>query len=351
MEGKSMGYKRVVITEFGGPQVLRVVEEASLPEPGPGEVRVKVLATSAAFTDTMIRKGEYRDVKEKPPFTLGYDMVGEVDALGPGATRFEIGQRVADLTQIGSYTQYRCLPEERLVPVPQGLDSAQAVSLVLTYVTAYQMLHHAAGVQPGQRILVHGAGGAVGSALLQLGKLAGLEVYGTASKAKHDLVAGLGATPIDYRSEDFTERFRAAGQGLDAVFDPIGGENFKRSFGVLNRGGTLVVYGFYNAATGRGGNVPLDYLRVLLWNLLPNGRAATFYLITAWRKKDPGRFARDLEALFELLAEGQIEPVIDRRLSLTEAAAAHELIDRAAVEGKIVLLPQELPGAERATTL
>jgi len=338
-----MQYKRVVITEFGGPQVLQVVEEDALPEPGAGEVRIKVLATSAAFTDTMIRKGEYPDVKEKPPFTPGYDMVGEVDALGPGATRFKVGQQVADLTQIGSYTQYRCLPEERLVPVPQGLDPAQAVSLVLTYVTAYQMLHHAAGVQRSQRILVHGAGGAVGTALLQLGKLAGLQVYGTASKTKHNLVAGLGATPIDYRTEDFTERFQAAGQGLDAVFDPIGGENFKRSFGVLKPGGTLVAYGFYNAATGRGGNVPLSYLRVLLWNLWPNGRSTTFYSITDWRKKDPGRFARDLETLFEMLAQGQIEPVIAQRLPLEEAAAAHELIDRAAVEGKIVLLPQAQP--------
>ena len=225
-----MGYKRVVITEFGGPEVLKLVEEAALPEPGQGEARVKILVTSAAFTDTMIRKGMYPDVKEKPPFSPGYDMVGVVDKLGEKATRLEVGQRVAALTVIGAYSEYICLPKSHLVPVPEGVDEAEAVGLVLSYVTAYQMLHRAAKVNRGQRILIHGAGGAVGTAMLQLGKLLELEMYGTASKSKHELVAGLGATPIDYRGEDFVERILSkTGDGVDAAFDPIGGENFKRT--------------------------------------------------------------------------------------------------------------------------
>jgi NADPH2:quinone reductase len=166
-----MSYKRVIITEFGGPEVLEVIEEEVLPEPGPGEVRVKVLATSATFTDTMIRKGKYPDVKEKPPFSPGYDVVGVVDKLGEGVTGLKSGQMVADLTVIGAYAEYICLPASRLVPVPDGLDPAEAVSLVLSYVTPYQMLHRSAKIQRGQRILVHGAGGAVGTAMLQLGKL------------------------------------------------------------------------------------------------------------------------------------------------------------------------------------
>ena len=225
-----MGYKRVVITEFGGPEVLKLVEEAALPEPGQGEVRVKIVVTSAAFTDTMIRKGMYPDVKENPPFSPGYDLVGVVDKLGENATRLEVGQRVAALTVIGAYSEYICLPEGVLTPVPEGVDAAEAVSLVLSYVTAYQMLHRAAKVNKGQRILIHGAGGAVGTAMLQLGKLLELEMYGTASKSKHELVAGLGATPIDYKSEDFVERILSkTGDGVDAAFDPIGGENFKRT--------------------------------------------------------------------------------------------------------------------------
>ena len=339
-----MSYKRVIITQFGGPEVLQVIEEEPLPEPGPGEVRVKVLVTSACFTDTMIRKGKYPDVKEKPPFSLGYDLVGVVDKLGEGITRpdLRVGQMVADLTVIGAYSEYICRPESRLVPVPDGLDPAEAVSLVLSYVTAYQMLHRSAKVQRGQRILVHGAGGAVGTAMLQLGSLLDLEMYGTASRAKHELIASLGATPIDYRSEDFCERIRGlTGDGVDAAFDPIGGDNFRRSFRSLRPGGVLVAYGFYNATMGKGGSIPFDFVKLQLWNILPNGRSTTFYSIGALREKQPDWFAADLVALFDLLAQGKIEPVIAQRMGLAEAARAHELIEQAAVKGKIVLMVNE----------
>ncbi|NOY97672.1 MAG: alcohol dehydrogenase catalytic domain-containing protein, partial [Chloroflexi bacterium] len=224
-----MRYKKVVLTAFGGPDVLETVEETTLPEPGAGEVRVKVLATSACFTDTLVRKGIYYGFKERPPLSPGYDMVGVVDKAGAGVTGLKVGQMVADLTVWGAYSEYMLRPADSLVPVPHGLDPAEAVSMVLSYVTAYQMLHRVAKAQRGQRILVHGAGGAVGTALLQLGALLDLEMYGTASKAKHELVASLGGTPIDYKSEDFVERMQAIG-GADAAFDAIGGENFKRSF-------------------------------------------------------------------------------------------------------------------------
>ena len=280
-----MSYQRVVITRFGGPEVLKMIEESELPEPEAGEVRVKVLVTSAAFTDLMVRKGIYPDVKEKPPFSPGYDMVGVVDKLGAGVTRFQVGQRVADLTVTGAYSQYICLPERRLTPVPAGLDPAEAVSLVLSYVTAYQMLQRVAKAERGQRILVHGAGGAVGTALLQLGKLLDLEMYGTASQSKLELVKRLGATPIDYKSEDFVAAVRRlTGDGVDAAFDPIGGDNFKRSFRALRRGGKLVAYGFYDASLGKGGSIPLDFMRIQLWNLWPNGRSAAFYSIGALRR-------------------------------------------------------------------
>ena len=291
-----------------------MVEETELPEPKPGEVRVKVLATSAAFTDVWIRKGTYPDVKEKPPFSPGYDMVGVADKLGEGVTRFQVGQRVADLTVIGAYSEYLCLPESRLTPVPEGLDPAEAVSLVLSYVTAYQMLHRVAKVERGQRILVHGAGGAVGTAMLQLGKLLDLEMYGTASQSKLDLVRRLGATPIDYRSEDFIAvTRRLTKDGVDAAFDPIGGDHFKRSFSALRRGGKLVAYGFYNSTLGKGGSVPLDFMKIQLWNLWPNGRSAAFYSIGGLRHKQPGWFSEDLTALFGLLAQDKIKPVIAAR--------------------------------------
>jgi len=339
-----MGYKRVVITEFGGSEVLKMIEEPELPEPKSGEVRVKVLVTSAAFTDVWIRKGTYPDVKEKPPFSPGYDMVGVVDKLGEGVIHFKVGQRVADLTVIGAYSEYLCLPESRLTPVPEGLDPAEAVSLILSYVTAYQMLHRVAKVKRGQRILIHGAGGAGGTAMLQLGKLLDLEMYGTASKSKHELIRQLGATPIDYKSEDFVERIHSLTvDGVDSVFDSIGGDNFKRSFSVLRQGGKLVAYGFYNSVLGKGGSIPLDFVRLMLWNLLPNGRSTAFFSIVPLRKKHADWFIEDLTKLFDLLAQNKIKPVIAARMPLTEASHAHDLIEQAQVQGKIVLTVAEAP--------
>lgn len=335
-----MSYKKVILPEFGGPEVLQVVEVNTLPEPGEGEVRVKVLAASATFTDTMVRKGIYYGFKETPPLSPGYDMVGVVDKLGQGVTDLEVGQIVADLTVFGAYTEYMLRPVDALIPVPAGLDPADAVSMVLSYVTAYQMLHRVAKIQSGQKILVHGAGGAVGTAMLQLGALLDLEMYGTASQSKHELVQSLGATPIDYMNEDFLDRMQVIG-GVNAAFDAIGGENFKRSFKSLKKGGTLVPYGFYNQALGKGGNVALDYLSIALWNILPNGRKASFYSIGDLRKKNPEWFKEDLSILFGLLKEGKIKPSIEKRMKLEDAAQAHELIEDAAVKGRIVLIVNE----------
>lgn len=335
-----MSFQKVILNEFGGPQVLRVVEEATLHEPDLGEVRVKVLAASATFTDTMVRKGIYYGFKETPPLSPGYDMVGVVDKLGAGVNGLEVGQMVADLTVFGAYTEYMLRPVDVLVPVPAGLDPAEAVSMVLSYVTAYQMLHRIAKAQHGQKILVHGAGGAVGTAMLELGRLLDLEMYGTASKAKHELVNSLGGTPIDYKCEDFLLKMQAIG-GVDAVFDAIGGDNFKRSFKSLKKGGTLVPYGFYKQAMGRGGNVAMDYMNIALWDILPNGRKASFYSIGALRKKHPEWFKEDLGALFGLLKEGKIKPSIEKRMRLEDAAQAHELIEQAAVKGRIVLIVDE----------
>jgi NADPH2:quinone reductase len=335
-----MSYKQVTITDFGGPDVLKVVEETTLPEPAANEVRIKVQATSACFTDTMVRKGIYFDLKKKPPFPPGYDVVGVVDKVGAGVTDLIIGQAVADLTVSDAYTEYICRAENTLVPLPDGLDPAEAVSLVLSYVTAYQMLQRSAKVQRGQTVLIHGAGGAVGTALLELGKLMDLKMYATASKPKHELVASLGGIPIDYRSEDFVERVGVG--GVDAAFDAIGGDNFKRSFKSLKKGGILVAYGFYNNSMGRGGNVPIEYMRVKLWDVLPNGRSSTFYSIGGLRKKQPDWFREDLAVLFDLLAQGKIKPAIERRMKLEEAAEAHRLIEKAAVKGRIVLMVNEV---------
>ncbi len=333
-----MSYKRAVVTEFGKPEVLKIVEENNLPEPKPNEVRIKVLYAGVNFTDVMIRKGKYPELKKKPPFSPGYDMVGVVDKLGDGACRIELGQKVADLTVIGAHSEYLCLPENKLTPLPDNINPAEAVSLILSYVTAYQLLHRVAKVKKGRSILVHGAGGAVGTAILQLGALFGLKMYGTASKSKNDIVADLGASPIDYKNEDFVEKIKNETEnGVNAVFDPIGGENLKRSFSSLKKGGKLVSYGFYNSVVGNGGSPILDLIKLKLWNLFPNGRSTAFYSIGALRKKHNDWFVGDLNTLFNLLEKDKIKPIISAIKPMSDIVETHKLIEQAKTKGKVVL--------------
>jgi NADPH:quinone reductase-like Zn-dependent oxidoreductase len=334
-----MSYKRVIITQFGPPEVLEVIEEQKLPEPKPGEIRVKVLATSACYTDTMIRRGVYPDVKDKPPFSPGYDMLGVVDKLGTGTSKFNVGDRVCDLTVIGSYSEYLCVSEDRLVSVPESVDSGEAVSLILTYLTAYQMLHRIGKVQAGQRILVHGAGGAVGSALLELARLENLIIYGTASAEKHESLQQFGATLIDYRHDNFIEKIKQSEPGgIDVVFDGLGSQSFKRSLSVIKPGGLLVAYGFSDAVTKGKLAVILDFIRFKLMSILPSSRRKIFYSITALRNQHPDWFTYDLTKLFELLSSSKIKPLIWKRMQLLEARQAHELIEQSRPVGKIVLM-------------
>src|SRR5512145_2606402 len=192
-----MKHTRIIVTHYGGPDALQVMEE-ECPEPKRGEVRVKVLAAGVALPDVMAREGIHPETPSLP-FTPGWDLVGVVDRLGDGVSGVEPGQIVAALPINGAYAEFVCLPQRELVPVPSGLDAAEAVSLILNYITAYQMLHRSANVRPGQRVLIHGAAGGVGSALLQLGRLARLQMYGTCSSHGASTVSSLGGIPIDYR--------------------------------------------------------------------------------------------------------------------------------------------------------
>src|SRR4029453_11763976 len=196
--------KRVVVDHFGGPEVLRVVE-GDVPQPGPGEVRVRVLAAGVSFTDAQLRAGTYLGVP-KPPFTPGYDRVGVVEELGPGCTRLREGDRIAALTVWGADAERLCVLEANAVEVPEDLDPAEVVSLLLTYMTAYQLLHRTAKVKRGEAVLVHGAAGRVGTAVLELGAVFGLRMYGTCAARDRDAVERLGAVAIDYRNEDFLTR-------------------------------------------------------------------------------------------------------------------------------------------------
>ncbi|HUU26957.1 MAG TPA: medium chain dehydrogenase/reductase family protein [archaeon] len=338
-----MKNRRIVITRRGGPGVLKLVEE-EIPEPEEGEVRVHVRAAGVAFADILMREGLYPKAPA-PPFTPGYDVVGIVDKPGEGVTGIEPGQMVAALTKVGGYTDYICLPQDDLVPVDGQLDAGQAVCLVLNYLTAYQMLHRVAHVTDGERMLVHGAAGGVGTALLQLGALSSLEVYGTASSPKHQAVRELGGIPIDYRKDDFVAKIRElTGKGVDVVFDPIGGRNWKRSFKTLRRGGRLVCYGFSSTISGgrrdffRALRSAVEIPRFSPLAMIGKNLMVAGYNVAAMKARRPEWYRQDLETLFELLAEEKIKPVIAERIWLEEAARAHKLLGKGKVTGKIVLV-------------
>lgn len=333
-----MTYKRVIITQFGPPEVLEVIEEPQLPEPKPGEIRVKIIATSASYTDTMIRRGAYPDIKDKPPFSPGYDMVGVVDKLGEGTSKFSVGDRVCDLTVIGSYSEYLCVSEDRLVSVPGSVDAGEAVSLILAYVTAYQMLHRIGKVHADKSILVHGAGGAVGSALLELAGLENCRIYATASAGKHESLRQFGATLIDYRHEDFVEKIQQIEPGgIDIAFDGLGWQSFKRSLKAIKPGGLLIAYGFSDAVRKGKAAVILDYISFKLSSFLPSSRRKAFYSITALRKQHPDWFVHDLKKLLDLLSSSRINPSIWKRMPLSKTQEAHELIEQSKPKGKIIL--------------
>jgi NADPH2:quinone reductase len=298
--------KRVVISRPGGPEVLQIQEE-NLPEPGLGEARVRILATGVSYADLLMREGVHPETP-RPPYTLGWDLIGVVDKPGVDVFGLEPGQMVAALSVRGAYAEYICLPQEELVPVPEGLDPAEALVVVFNYVTAYQMMRRSARVRPGQRALIHGAAGGIGTALLQLGRLVDLEMYGTAAARDREPVSGLGATPIDYRHADFVrEVLRLTGDGVDVVFDGIGGtRHLWRSFETLRSGGKVVAYGMTSTlckgrlAGGRrhrlrgmvtiGGSIAASYL-------VPGDKRMTTYSIQTLKRFRPAWYREDLGAL------------------------------------------------------
>jgi NADPH:quinone reductase-like Zn-dependent oxidoreductase len=342
-----MSWQHIRISRFGGPEVLEMVEESAIPEPGPEEVRIKVLAAGTGFTDTMIRRGRYPDFKGPPPFTPGYDIVGVVEKRGAGVVTPSVGETVADLCVVGGYAQYAIRPARFLVPIPVGIDAGAAVCIPLAYLTAFQMLTRCHNLPSGATILVIGASGTVGTALLDLARHLDLKAIGTCSAANLPVIERFGAAAIDYKAGDFVTSVRkltAGAAGVDIVFDAIGGAHFGRSFACLAPGGLLVGYGAQTMAIGRESLIAagLGLARLKVWSVLSflfGGRSAVFYSITARRSTHPEEFKADMAALFQLLREGAIQPVVIDRLPLGAASEVHARIDRGGLGGKIVLLP------------
>ena len=344
-----MRQTRIIVTHYGGPDALQVVEE-ECPEPKAGEVRVRVQAAGVSLPDIMAREGIHPETP-RVPFTPGWDLVGVVDGLGAGISGIEPGQIVAAMPIHGAYAEFICVRRRELVPVPAGLDPAEAVSLILNYITAYQMMHRSAKVRSGQRVLIHGAAGGVGSALLQLGHLAGLGMYGTCSGRGASAVSDLGGIPIDYRDQDCVgEIRRLTSEGVDAVFDPIGGAHTWHSRQALRPGGRVVAYGNTTSLRGEGlssgrpgrrnrlHGIPVYVLYIAGGWLLPGRKRIVPYSIQTLKRLRPALFRQDLITLLNLLGEGKIKPLIAQRFPLAQARQAQELLGKGGVTGKIVLV-------------
>ncbi|WP_371131474.1 medium chain dehydrogenase/reductase family protein [Streptomyces sp. Ag109_O5-10] len=341
----------VVLPGVVEPDGLRV-ERREIPAPAAGQIVVRVEATGVSFAEQQMRRGRYYD---QPPFPFvpGYDLVGTVQTAGEGVAPELVGKRVASLVKVGGWASHVVLDAADAVQVPAGVGAAEAETLVVNGITAWQMLHRKARVRTGGTILVHGANGGVGTVLVQLARAAGLRVIGTASARHHAALRELGVTPVDYRTEDVSARVRElAPGGVDAVFDHLGGRSVVASWRLLAPGGTLVAYG---SATTRddSGSKQLPVLKVLgrvwLWNALPNGRHACFFNVWEGRALGKDRFrARlraDLTQVFQAFQRGEVTARIAARLPLTQAAEALRLAESGTVAGKVILVPDTGDGA------
>ncbi|MEV5150138.1 medium chain dehydrogenase/reductase family protein [Streptomyces sp. NPDC052727] len=320
------------------------MRQGPVPTPAPGQVVVRMEATGVSFAEQQMRRGRYYD---QPPFPFvpGYDLVGTVSAAGDGVAAGLVGTRVAALLKVGGWASHVVVDAADVVPVPDGIGAAQAETVVINGITAWQMLHRKARVRAGQTVLVHGANGGVGSVLVQLAQAAGANVIGTASARHHAALRAQGVAPVDYRTEDVPARVRElAPGGVDAVFDHVGGRSVIDSWHLLAPGGTLVSYGSASTRDDEGSKQwPVLKLlgRVWLWNTLPNGRRAYFFNVWAGRALSKNRFrARlraDLTEVFEALRRGEITAQIAAELPLTQAAEAMRLAESGTVAGKVVL--------------
>jgi NADPH:quinone reductase-like Zn-dependent oxidoreductase len=266
----------------------------------------------------------------------GYSSLGVVDAVGEGVTSVAVGDRVAALTSYGGHAEYIYWNAEQLVHVPVNLDPAEAAVLILNYLVPLQVMHTVVQVKPGDKVLIIGASGGTGTGFLDLGRLAGLKMYGIASKAKHKVLEEFGATPIDYRTRDFVEALREAEPGgIDYVFNGMGEEYFERGLKVLRPGGVLVHYGGPQSYS----RFLLLVAKFILYNLLPNGKKIKGY---GTHTGDIAEFEGEWKKLFQWLEEGKIKPIIAEKFPILEARKANELLESGQVIGNIVLLAPEV---------
>ena len=336
--------KAIVIARHGPPEVLKLSE---LPEPEvrTGEILVGVRAAGINFADLLARLGLYPEAP-RPPFTPGLEVSGEIERVGQEVKGFGEGQRVMAVVKSGGYAEKISVPASDAVHVPEGMDLHQAGALPINYLTAYHMLFHVGNIRPGERVLVHAAAGGVGLAAIELLKIAGAEIYGTASSSKFDFLRAAGVQYlIDYRTHDFEEEVQQLthGEGVDAVLDAVGGESFAKSYRLLRPAGRLVVFGFSASISGLERSyvkAAASYLKIPKFDplqMMGENRAVVGVHLGRLNRET---IRREYQALLRLFDEGRIHPHVDKTFSLEQAPTAHLYLHERKNIGKVLLVPR-----------
>jgi synaptic vesicle membrane protein VAT-1 len=343
--------KAVVLTRTGGPGMFEVMERPD-PDVGAGEVRIAVHAAGLNFADTMARVGLY-PAAPKPPCILGYEVAGEVETVGEGVSGLTVGQRVMAGTQFGGQAELAVAQARDVMPMPEHLSFEEGAAFCVNYGTAYAALMIMGGLREGHRVLIHAAAGGVGIAATQIARIAGAEIFGTASAAKHEAIKAQGVDhPIDYRTQDFKAEVKRItnGEGVDVILDPMGPTSFRKDYRILRPGGRLIMYGLSEAMNENGRDTRAA-LRSLLrmptstmpwWNagrLLNQNRGVFGLNLLSWWRREGG-MDRITGPLLSDLNSKQLMPVVARSYPFEQAGDAHRYLAERRNIGKVVLTPR-----------
>lgn len=335
--------KSLYTTKYGGPDVLQVREEPD-PEPGPRHVRIRVERAGLNFADVAARVGLYPDAP-KPPMVVGYEVAGKIDAVGPDVNGVQIGDRVLAMTRFKGQATHAVVPAKQIVPLPPQMSFDDAAALPVNYLTAFHMVHRVARVRPGEKVLIHMAGGGVGLALIQLCKrIDGVVMFGTASEAKHAFLRDMGLThPIDYRQMDYGQEVLRItnNRGPNVIFDPLGGKDWKKGYALLAPAGHLVAFGWSNMVVGAKRN-PLNAARQFLQmkrysplKLMGDNKTVSgVNMGHLWDEHD--LIMEEMAELMNLYLSGKIRPRVDKVFPLAAAADAHNYIQGRKNVGKVL---------------
>ena len=342
--------KAVVLTRTGGPGMFEVMERPD-PDVGAGEVRIAVHAAGLNFADTMARVGLY-PAAPKPPCVLGYEVAGEIETVGEGVSGLTVGQRVMAGTQFGGQAELAVAQARDVMPMPEHLSFEEGAAFCVNYGTAYAALMIMGGLREGHRVLIHAAAGGVGIAATQIARIAGAEIFGTASAAKHEAIKAQGVDhPIDYRTQDFKAEVRRLtnGEGVDVILDPMGPTSFRKDYRILRPGGRLIMCGLSEAMNENGRDMRAT-LRSLLrmptstmpwWNagrLLNQNRGVFGLNLLSWWRREGG-MDRITAPLLSDLNSKQLMPVVARSYPFEQAGDAHRYLAERRNIGKVVLTP------------